>query len=93
MSVFPHLKDLVARRAGILVLFGGGDAGGFWIGPDGVHPIDPYGPAVVAALQAAAALTSSRLGIKNAALRQSAQKTANEILAPHVDTIVKSIPG
>jgi len=93
MSVFPHLRELRAERAGVLILFGGGDGGGIWIGPDGVHPIDPFGPAVVAALQAAAAVTSPRLGVKDAAVRKSAVATANQLVAPHIDAILKVIPA
>ena len=90
MSVFPHLN---LARAGVLILFGGGDGGGIWIGPDGVHPIPPFGPDVAAALHAAVAVTSPRLAIRDAAVRKSAQETATAILAPHMDAIAKAIPA
>src|SRR4030095_1885465 len=38
----------------MLILFGGGDGGGFWIGPDGkLHRIPPYDPGLTAELKAA----------------------------------------
>jgi hypothetical protein len=41
----------------MLVLFGGGDGGGFWVGPDGkLHPIPPYGPDILRQLRAVSAL-------------------------------------
>ncbi|HEY2163374.1 MAG TPA: hypothetical protein VGH04_05260 [Gemmatimonadaceae bacterium] len=43
----------------MLVLFGGGDGGGFWVGADGkLHPIPPYGPDILRQLRAVSALVA-----------------------------------
>lgn len=41
----------------MLVLFGGGDGGGFWVGQDGkLHRIPPYGPDILRQLRAVSVL-------------------------------------
>lgn len=48
----------------IVVLFGGGDAGGFIIGPNGIEPIPPFDPGVrlqLAAVSRLAALQVNEL--------------------------------
>jgi hypothetical protein len=43
----------------MLILFGGGDGGGFWVGADGkLHHIGPYGPDILRQLKAVSALVN-----------------------------------
>lgn len=43
----------------ILVLFGGGDGGGFWITSSGVKAVPPFTPKTISALKAAGALANA----------------------------------
>ena len=86
--------DIPTLNTGIVFFFyDGTDLGGFTLGPDGFHPIgQPYPADVVASLRAAAALASPRLAIKDVAVRKKALTMANEIVAPHLDEILRAIP-
>jgi hypothetical protein len=48
---------------GQLILFGGGDGGGIYIGPNGVRPIPPFEPALVRQFRAVSALAGAVQGL------------------------------
>lgn len=52
----PVKPPVLAESASRVILFGGGDAGGLIIGPNGVSPIPPFGPAILRQLKAIAGL-------------------------------------
>src|SRR5438128_2344103 len=64
----------------MLVLFGGGDAGGIYIGPDGkVHRIPPWNPEILAQLKAVKALTAAAAVVRDAALGKQIASLAEHI--------------
>ncbi len=65
----------------IVILFGGGDAGGLIIGPNGVEPIPPFDPRVRVQLGATAALLK--------AAEQLADDELGSVLAEHAESLAK----
>lgn len=63
-----HL-DRTFIEEGILILFGGGDGGGYRITPHGIHRIDPFGPAVFGQLKAVSALVQAQHSVPEGAIR------------------------
>ncbi len=67
----------------MLILLGGGDGGGFWVGADGkIHRIPPYGPDILRELRAVSAL----VGV--AALHDGAITNEAGALAERLSTTV-----
>lgn len=75
----------------MFVLFGGGDAGGIYIGPDGkVHRIPPWNPEVLNQLKAVKALVAASTTIKDGALGKEISALAERIstsVIPHAANI------
>ncbi len=65
----------------VVILFGGGDAGGLIIGPNGVKPIPPFDPRVRVKLRATLALLQ--------ASEQLADDELGSVLAEHAESLAR----
>src|SRR2546423_64866 len=72
-----HAPNLGGR---MFILFGGGDAGGFWIGSDGkIHRIPPWTPDIVAQFKAVSALVTLGAQVNDAAVVKDAGALAERL--------------
>lgn len=74
-----------------VILFGGGDAGGLIIGPNGVRPIPPFDPGIRKQLKAVASLTQALAGGGVRERRELSALTTK--LANHVVGDVEAVIG
>lgn len=62
-----------------VILFGGGDAGGLYIGPHGVTPIPPYDPAILHQLRAISRLVQAQDRVRNLEVRRQLAAVVNTL--------------
>jgi hypothetical protein len=64
-----------------VILFGGGDGGGFIIGPNGIKPIPPWDPEISKGLQAIAGLSQAASHSRHGSLfERTAEQLATELI-------------
>jgi hypothetical protein len=77
-----------------MILFGGGDGGGFYIGPDGkIHRIPPWTPDVMSELKAVNALSTASQRLGNAPLGKEMFSLAERVSSTVIPQIAKSVHG
>ena len=77
-----------------LILFGGGDGGGFIIGPNGVKPIPPFDPALMLQFRSISMLLRAERQLANADIQPqlaSAINTVTNLLVSQVEDTVGDI--
>ena len=62
-----------------VILFGGGDAGGLLIGPNGVRPIPPFDPALLRQIRAVSELTGAGRSLGRDERRREFQELTNKL--------------
>ena len=75
-----------------VILFGGGDGGGLFIGANGVRPIPPFDPSVLLTLQATARVVTAAAKAKHETLKRKLGKEANLLSNLSVE-LVESVVG
>jgi hypothetical protein len=74
----------------MMVLFGGGDGGGFWIGPDGkIHRIPPWNPELLRQLRAAKAVLSAADGLGEKGLGRELLGIGERLTTTAIPEVVK----
>src|SRR5258708_40329193 len=74
----------------MMVLFGGGDGGGFWIGADGkVHKIPPWTPDTMAVLRASAAILKASSHVSGSSLTHELTAVAEKLTASVIPGLAK----
>jgi hypothetical protein len=75
----------------MMVLFGGGDGGGFWVGADGkVHKIPPWTPDNMALLRASAAILKAGLHVSgHASLANELSAVAEKVTSSVIPVLAK----
>lgn len=74
----------------MFILFGGGDAGGFWIGADGkIHRIPPWNPDVLAQLKAVSSLVALGTQVQDAAIVKEAGALAERLSTTVIPKVTK----
>jgi hypothetical protein len=78
----------------MMILFGGGDGGGIYIGADGkIHRIPPWTPDFMLELKAVNALTAASQRLGNAGLAKEMFSLAERVSTTVVPEIAKSVHG
>jgi hypothetical protein len=78
----------------MLILFGGGDGGGIYIGPDGrIHRLPPWTPNVMAQLKAANVLTTAAQRVGQSELGTEMRRFAERLTAAVIPEVAKSVGG
>jgi hypothetical protein len=81
----------IIQEGDMLILFGGGDGGGIYVGPDGkVHRIPPWSPDVQAQLKAVSALVALE-GVHETGLAKEAAVLAERLSTKVIPQITKSV--
>ena len=75
----------------MMVLFGGGDGGGFWVGADGkIHRIPPWNPELLRQLRAANAVLSAAEGLGEKGLGGELHGIGERLTATAIPEVVKA---
>ena len=77
----------------IIILFGGGDAGGWIIGPDGIEPIPPFDPGVIVEIGAISRLATIGPVLVRMGLEDQIAPTLDRLLSKNLDEVFKAAGG
>lgn len=78
----------------MMILFGGGDGGGFYIGADGkLHRIPPWNPETMAELKAVNALAAASQQLANKGLAKDMFSLAERVSSTVIPQIAKGVHG
>ena len=84
MTQRDKLLNVKKARAGILILFAGGDAGGFWLGPNGIEPVPPFEPKIASAIERTNTVMSEYSALESSAERRRTLSSARKTLKPAI---------
>ena len=81
-----------ARVGVVFVLFGGGDAGGFYIDGNGkLHKIPPYDPGVLREVELGATLLSRAAQVRDKDLRGRMESLGESLISAHAAELQKPV--
>ena len=76
----------------VFVLFGGGDAGGFYIGSDGkIHKIPPYDPGVLREVELGATMLSRAEKVRDKNLRGELERLGESLISANTAQLQKPL--